>query len=47
MNFKSQFEHLKKLDLPKDQFVVIGSGALSIRGIRGAKDVDVIVTESL
>lgn len=47
MNFKTQFENLKKLNLPTDQFVVVGSGALSIRGIRDSEDVDVVVTELL
>ena len=47
MNFKTQFENLKKLNLPTDQFVVVGSGTLSIRGIRDSEDVDVIVTELL
>lgn len=44
MDISSQ---LKKLDLPKDQFVVVGSGPLAIRGIREAKDLDIIVTGSL
>lgn len=47
MNFKAQFEDLKKLNLPKDQFVVVSSGALSVRGIRDSNDLDVIVTELL
>lgn len=47
MNFKTQFENLKKLNLPTDQFVVVSSGALSVRGIRDSNDLDVIVTESL
>lgn len=47
MNFQTQFENLKKLNLPNDQFVVVSSGALSVRGIRDSEDIDVIVTESL
>lgn len=47
MNFERQFESLKKLNLPTDQFIVVSSGALSVRGIRDSKDIDVIVTESL
>jgi hypothetical protein len=47
MNFQIQFENLKKLNLPIDQFVVVSSGALSIRGIRDSEDIDVLVTESL
>lgn len=46
MNFQTQFENLKKLNLPIDQFVVVSSGALSVRGIRDSEDIDVIVTES-
>ena len=47
MNFKKQFENFKKLNLPPNQLVVVGSGALSIRGIRDSEDIDVVVTESL
>lgn len=47
MNFKTKIKDLKKLNLPNDHFAVVGSGALSIRGIRDSRDVDVIVTESL
>lgn len=47
MNFQAQFNSLKKLNLPTDQFVVVGSGSLSVRGIRESLDLDVIVTQSL
>ena len=47
MNIKSQIKNLKKLNLPTDQYVIVGSGALAIRGLREAKDLDVIVTQSL
>jgi len=47
MKFQEKFESLKKLNLPPDQFIVVSSGALSIRGIRDSEDIDVIVTESL
>lgn len=47
MNFQKQLENLKNLNLPTNHFVVVGSGALSIRGIRDSEDIDVIVTESL
>ena len=47
MNFEIQFENVKKLNLPNDHFVVVGSGALSVREIRDSKDIDVIVTELL
>lgn len=42
-----EIEQLKKLELPVDKFVVVSSGALAVRGIREAKDLDVIVTNSL
>ncbi len=44
MNFQTQFENLKKLNLPTDQFAVVSSGSLSVRGIRDSEDLDVIVT---
>ena len=47
MDFNTQLQHLKKLNLPPDQFMVVSSGALSVRGIRESKDIDVIVTDSL
>ena len=47
MNLNTQIKNLKKLDLPNDNFVVVGSGALAIRGIREAQDIDIIVTHSL
>ncbi len=47
MNFKYHLDELKKLNLPEDEFVVVSSGALAVRRIREAKDLDVIVTEKL
>lgn len=47
MSFISKLEKLKALDLPRDQFVVVGSGPLAVRGLRESNDVDVIVTRSL
>lgn len=47
MNFKTQFDNLKKLNLPTSDFVVVGSGPMSVRGIRESEDIDVIVTPSL
>jgi hypothetical protein len=44
MNFQTHLEELKKLNLPEGQFAVISSGALAVRGIREAKDLDVMVT---
>jgi hypothetical protein len=47
MNFTSHLENIKKLKLPKRQFVIVSSGSLAVRGIREAKDVDMIVTPKL
>ena len=46
-NFQIQFEELKNLDLPPNQFLVVGSGPMSIREIRDSEDIDVIVTLDL
>ncbi len=45
--FTLQLENLKALNLPPNEFIVVGSGSLAVRGIREAKDVDIVVTESL
>jgi len=47
MKITEQLANLRQLRLPEEEFVVVSSGALAIRGIRDAKDIDVIVTESL
>lgn len=47
MDFEEEIKKLKELDLPKSDFVVVGSGALAIRGIRGSKDLDVVITPNL
>ncbi len=39
-------DELKKLVLPKDSFVVVGSGLLDVLGIRKAQDIDIIVSET-
>lgn len=41
------FEELKKLEIPKEDFVVLGSGILSALGIREAKDIDLLVKPEL
>jgi hypothetical protein len=41
------FEEAKKLDLPIGEYVVFGSGILSAKGIRPAKDIDLLVTPTL
>jgi hypothetical protein len=40
-------EELKALNLPIGEYVVFGSGPLSIRGLRENKDIDIVVTEKL
>jgi hypothetical protein len=47
INFRSRIEYLKKFNLPVGEFVVVSSGALAVRGIRVARDIDVVVTDSL
>ncbi len=38
---------VQALNLPEDQFVIIGSGTLAVLGIREAEDIDVSVTQEL
>jgi len=40
-------DELKKLNLPKNLYVIFGSGPLAIRNIRTNHDIDVLVTKSL
>lgn len=40
-------KELEKLNLPKNQYVIFGSGPLAIRGIRENEDIDLIVTKKL
>lgn len=47
MTFNNLIDQLKKLNLPADQYVVVGSGALASLGIREAHDFDVLVTWNL
>jgi len=44
---KKLLTELAKLNLPKDQFVVYGSGPMGIRGIRKIKDLDLVVSKGL
>lgn len=41
------FDHVKSLNLPFGEYVVIGSGVMSAHGIRQHKDVDLLVTPAL
>lgn len=47
MDFKVLINQLNNLDLPRDQYVVVGSGAMAARGIREANDFDVLVSMDL
>ncbi len=47
MNFQTHLENLKKLKLPEGQFIIISSGAMAVRGIREARDLDIVVTLSV
>ncbi len=44
MNFK---ERIAELDLPKDSYVVVGSGILGALDIRASNDIDLVVTEEV
>lgn len=41
-NLKKLLKELKRLGLPKDEFVVISGGVLALRGIRECQDLDLI-----
>lgn len=47
MEFKLLVEQLNALNLPRDQYVVVGSGAMAAHGIREANDLDVLVSLDL
>lgn len=47
MKFELLIDKLKQLNLPPDQYAVISSGVLAVRGIRAANDLDLVVTDSL
>jgi hypothetical protein len=40
-------ERVKELGLPAEEFVVMGSAILEVKGIRNAEDIDIIVTRQL
>jgi hypothetical protein len=44
---KSLFERLKKMNLPKGNFSIFGSGQLGIKGLRELNDLDVIVLRDI
>lgn len=40
-------QKIKELNLPNDQYVIIGSGTMNVLGIREAQDIDISVTKEL
>lgn len=40
-------ERVKELNLPHGSYAVFGSGPLAVRGLREAKDLDIIITSEL
>ncbi|MDD5589959.1 MAG: hypothetical protein PHQ47_02160 [Candidatus Portnoybacteria bacterium] len=40
-------EKIKSLNLPREQFVVMGGAALEVKDIRKAEDIDIIITAEL
>src|SRR3989344_5711621 len=47
MKFELLLKELKSLNLPTDQFAVMSSGVLAVRGLREARDLDLVVTRKL
>lgn len=47
MNFSKLLQKLKALNLPNDQYVIIGSGPLAVRNLREAQDLDILTSDSL
>ncbi|PJE72765.1 MAG: hypothetical protein COV00_03560 [Candidatus Tagabacteria bacterium CG10_big_fil_rev_8_21_14_0_10_40_13] len=46
-DFQKLLDKFRRLSLPVRQYAIYGSGPLAARGIREAKDLDVIVTDNL
>lgn len=47
MNRKDILSELRALDLPFEEYVVVGGAALAVREIRDTDDIDLVVTPSL
>lgn len=47
MIFTDNLKKLKDLKLPADEFVLVGSSAMGVRGIRESNDLDIIVSDDL
>jgi hypothetical protein len=46
-DFRKLLKEFQKLNLPDGQYVIYGSGPLAVRGLRGAQDLDVVVSDEL
>ena len=46
-SFVELLKSLEELNLPKNQYLIWGSGPLAIRGIRESRDIDLIVSKQL
>ncbi len=40
-------KEIRKLDFPAEKYVVVGSGPLAVRGLKEARDIDIVVMEDL
>ena len=47
MKFEERLKELKKLKLPADKFAVFGNGPLSVRGLKEAIDLHIIVKKDI
>ncbi|OHA57473.1 MAG: hypothetical protein A2114_01590 [Candidatus Vogelbacteria bacterium GWA1_51_14] len=47
MELEGLLNQLDELGLPKDQYAITSSGPLAVRGIRPAKDLDLVVSDNL
>ena len=41
------FDELRAINLPSDQYAIVASGPLGIRGLRDMSDIDILVTDNL
>ena len=46
-NNREKFSALRQLNLPENQYAIIGSGPLGIRNLKSIGDIDIIVTPEL
>ena len=41
------FEEIEKLNFPNDEFIIVGSGIMAVKGIRDTNDLDIVVSPEL